>query len=565
MLVPRPHPLSLQSTQAVAEAVSIDLQKLNFWFNGLSVRKRYRAFEIRRRNGAGTRVIHAPIPPIKEIQRKLATVLTPLYAPRVYVHGYVPRRSILSNAKVHTRQRWLLRIDLANFFPSIHFGRVQGLFLAKPFSYPKPVATLLAQICCHRNELPQGAPTSPLISNLICRGLDRQIADLARAHHCYYTRYCDDLTFSTSRRLFPASLAIRGAETDAVEAGSVIRAIIEQHSFSINPQKTVLRYRDQRQLVTGLVVNEFPNTRRKYVRSIRNLLFAWKHHGKGTAEALWRSKTFNRPPDKEEPDFRSVIRGRVQFVGSIKGWHSSVYRRLARSLAERDESFRPTTKSSKSVATTFNVYCEGKTDYVHLRAALEHFQNDGRFIELDLRFQTHVGQGDQDLLKKCESFALVEQAVPCIFVFDRDNAAVVRRVSDGDSFVDWGRGVFSFPIPIPDHRQGDKACIELLYPDSILRTVDSSGRRVYLVSEFNRENGSHSTEEGYYFRPSGKNLILDRVIDMRTKKNVALSKTSFAELVRRRQSPLEHVDFEGFRPLFEMFLRVRQALLTCPS
>ena len=150
-------------------------------------------------------------------------------------------------------------------------------------------------------------------------------------------------------------------------------------------------------------------------------------------------------------------------------------------------------------------------------------------------------------------------------MFDRDNAAVVRRVSDGDSFLDWGRGVFSFPIPIPDHRQEDKACIELLYPDSILRTVDSSGRRVYLVSEFNRENGSHSTEEVYYFRPPGKNLILDRVIDMRTKKNVALSKTSFAELVRRRQSPLEHVDFEGFRPLFEMFLRVRQALLTCPS
>ena len=125
--------------------------------------------------------------------------------------------------------------------------------------------------------------------------------------------------------------------------------------------------------------------------------------------------------------------------------------------------------------------------------------------------------------------------------------------------------VFSCSIPIPAHRQAtERLCIELLYPDSVLRAVDGSGRRVYQASEFNQENGSHSTENVYCFRPSGRSLILDRVIDFGTKENVALSKTSFADLVRGRQSPFERVEFEGFRPLFEVFLRVGEALLTEP-
>ena len=84
------------------------------------------------------------------------------------------------------KQEWVLRVDLRHFFPSIHFGRVRGMFKAPPFEYSENVATLLAQICCFEGQLPQGAPTSPVISNLICRGMDKELAELARMERCFF-------------------------------------------------------------------------------------------------------------------------------------------------------------------------------------------------------------------------------------------------------------------------------------------------------------------------------------------------------------------------------------------
>ena len=97
-------------------------------------------------------------------------------------------------------------IDLENFFPSINFGRVRGLFMSEPFNVPQAGATILAQLCCHRGVLPQGAPTSPVISNIICSRLDRQLMKLAQSHNCFCTRYADDITFSKTRTAFPAEI-----------------------------------------------------------------------------------------------------------------------------------------------------------------------------------------------------------------------------------------------------------------------------------------------------------------------------------------------------------------------
>ena len=156
-------------------------------------------FEIARRAGRPPRVIHAPIKPIKQIQRVLADALTDCYEPKPHVHGFTPGRSPISGARYHQRQEWVLRVDLADFFPSINFGRVRGLFMGFPFEYEPRVATVLAQICCHQNQLPHGAPTSPIVSNLICRGLDADLARLARRERCFFTRYADDLSFSSDR------------------------------------------------------------------------------------------------------------------------------------------------------------------------------------------------------------------------------------------------------------------------------------------------------------------------------------------------------------------------------
>ena len=319
-------------------------------------------------------MIHAPIQPLKDIQRTLAQILTASYHPPAQVHGFARGRSPVSNALRHPGQQWILRVDLQDFFPSIHFGRVRGVFRAFPFEYPADVATLLALICCHRNALPQGAPTSPIVSNYICRRMDRQLSQLAAEERCFFSRYADDITFSTDRRNFPPSLGyLDGGQSIA---GPALRTAIEENnSFLINPAKTRLMHRSQRQRVTGLVVNEKVNVPRGYLRGLRSLLFIWKHHGPEAAIAAYMraNPSRNAPPGKGPPSFVSVVRGQVQYVGSIRGWGDPTYRALATSLAELDPDF--TLREPLSTAPqTVRIFVEGPSDVEHLEAALSHFK-----------------------------------------------------------------------------------------------------------------------------------------------------------------------------------------------
>src|SRR5262249_30494397 len=140
---------------------------------------RYKAFEIPKRAG-GMRQIHAPHGLVRTMQEKLAPILQERYDAHPAAHGFIKERSILTNAKGHVGQRLVLNIDLADFFPSINFGRIRGLFMAQPFGMGAGAATVCAQICIHRNGLPQGAPTSPVLSNFIASTLDRRLSRLAK-------------------------------------------------------------------------------------------------------------------------------------------------------------------------------------------------------------------------------------------------------------------------------------------------------------------------------------------------------------------------------------------------
>jgi len=168
--------------------------------------KRYTTFEIKKKSGA-TRTIRAPISALKILQRKLAYVLSLVYEPKSGTHGFTRSRSIVSNAQPHVKAKFVLNIDLKDFFPSINFGRVRGMLMAVPYKLHPTAATVLAQLCCVENSLPQGAPTSPVISNMICARLDSQLRSLARKYHCTFTRYADDITFSTSLNKFPRPVA----------------------------------------------------------------------------------------------------------------------------------------------------------------------------------------------------------------------------------------------------------------------------------------------------------------------------------------------------------------------
>lgn len=162
----------------------------------------YRGFLLKKRSG-GNRLIEEPRKKVKLLQLKALEFFSK-FAPKVRpcVHGFVKDRGILTNAKAHWERRptFVLNLDLKDFFPSITFFRVRGLLMSSPFSFSYEIATVFAHLCTYAGKLPQGAPTSPYISNLICRSMDRDLMALASRHRCTYTRYADDMTFSFSVR-----------------------------------------------------------------------------------------------------------------------------------------------------------------------------------------------------------------------------------------------------------------------------------------------------------------------------------------------------------------------------
>lgn len=285
---------------------------------------RYREFTITKRDGSA-RVISAPDGSLKIVQKKLNQILRAVYVPRAPVHGFAQGKSIVSNAASHSGRRWIFNIDLENFFPTIHFGRVRGMFAGKLHKLPEPAARALAQICCYKGALPQGAPTSPVVSNMVCAGLDIELRRLASLHKCHYTRYADDITFSSDQPIFPNAIAV--LSNDGVSVGDDLRRIIESASFKINEAKVRIRSRGQRQEVTGLVANEVPNVPREYVRRVRGMLHAWAKFGEDDAEREMHSKYYRkqRRDGAPQPRFKDVLRGRLNFIRMVKGQDNPVF------------------------------------------------------------------------------------------------------------------------------------------------------------------------------------------------------------------------------------------------
>ncbi len=239
--------------------------------------KKYATFEIPKRSG-GVRIICAPNDQLKLLQRRMANLL---YACRDEIdresglgslsHGIRRGHSILTNARAHQKRRYVLNLDLKDFFPSFNFGRVRGFFIKnRAFELDEKVATLIAQIACHQNGLPQGSPCSPVISDLIAHLLDARLAKMAKKERVTYSRYADDLTFSTNQKTFPPSLAVQREENGVLwELGEELVSRITDAGFAVNPEKTRMQCCRSRQLVTNLTVNAKVNVRREYYKQTR--------------------------------------------------------------------------------------------------------------------------------------------------------------------------------------------------------------------------------------------------------------------------------------------------------
>lgn len=546
MAVPPP---DLTSRADVAQLLGLPTAKLTWWFYAYPKDRRYRSFEVPRMPGAPPRAIRAPIKPIKELQRRLADALAASYEPPPQVHGFVASRGPFTNARVHQRQRLVLKIDLADFFPTIHFGRVRGLFMAYPFTYPADVATLLAQICCHDNELPQGAPTSPIVSNYICRRLDRELGHVAQDERCFYSRYADDLTFSTDRISFPATWVSFSVDGElALEPK--LRQVIGSNGFVINEEKTRFMRRTQRQRITGFVVNEKPNVSSQYVRSLRNVLYIWRKHGRDAAIASFATngRPPHRPPGKPDPPIELVLRGRVQYVGSVRGWRSSTYQSLASALQAVDDTFHPSTLRTLTTRTRVIVYVEGATDVVHLKAAEGYFHERGEFEHLRLDFPGNsASRSDAELLERCKRLSFTARSDVCVCIFDSDNPKVLRQaLEDPPGYRLWSNRVVSLQIAAPPWRgPQERLCIEMLHTPDFTNEIHD-GRKLYLAEEFD-ESGLHRNGGVRRINLGGASLVQTDVRDIANNESVGLAKTVFAERARDRDG----LSWEGFRPTFE--------------
>lgn len=306
----------------------LDIEYKDLTYLAYKMPNKYSTFFLKKRSG-GERIITVPCVRLKIVQTRLNNILQSVYEPRPAVHGFVRQQSIVTNANNHVGKKCLLNVDLKDFFPSINFGRVRGLFKAKPYNLPDSVATLLAQICCHNNQLPQGAPTSPVIANMICAKLDGELQRLAKQCFSKYTRYADDITFSTTRVSFPQALVFY--DGDKSQCGKRLQAVIEANGFFINNEKVRLSLPCQRQEVNGLIVNRRTNIKRSVIKQVRAMLHAWRKYGYEMAaldhDQKWDKR--QRAPGLPPPSYCNVVAGKINYIRMVRGEGDPVYRKLA--------------------------------------------------------------------------------------------------------------------------------------------------------------------------------------------------------------------------------------------
>lgn len=308
----------------------VQLKSLTYYANPILCKKRYQSFTIKKKSGAN-RTIHAPVKGLKSILRSLNFVLQCIYEPHEAATGFVLEKSIVDNARKHMGQHYVLNMDLKDFFHSFDRNRVKMGFMYEPFNLngeKEPLAFLLASLCTHPFEiegevktlLPQGSPTSPTLTNILCKKLDRRLAGLANRFGATYTRYADDITFSSPHNIY----------SDEEFNKELKRIIEEDQNLVINPKKTRLQKACYRQEVTGLIVNDKVNVSRRYVKQIRMWLYFWEKYGYEKAERFFKRDYIAEKGHVKNMNAHlvNVLDGKLEFLKMVKGVEDGTYKGL---------------------------------------------------------------------------------------------------------------------------------------------------------------------------------------------------------------------------------------------
>lgn len=518
---------------------------------------KYFEFSIPKKNG-GERKIKSPNEKLKILQKKVAKLLNDCLEEILSVHkqslshGFRRKHSIITNARKHKKKRHVFNVDLEDFFPSINFGRVRGFFIKNNhFLLQPPVATVIAQIACHNNSLPQGSPCSPVISNLIGHLIDIRMVNLAKKAKCTYSRYADDLTFSTNQKVFPELIAINDIfDSKKWLASDILVKEISKLGFEINKSKTSLQNKTSRQIATGLVVNNKVNVKIEYFRLARAM-----------CNQLFASNEFYAKPEiagqENYPGSINKLIGVVNFIYQIKRHHDD------REMPERYS--KPTSISKLYRKLLCYKYfhslerplliCEGKTDLIYLECALRQLANEYpsliskennkfyfniSYLKLSKIFRDvfSIAKGTSGIAylmlifqKIMTKFYGSGKLFPVIVIVDNDdgskkiNSIITEKTkTKNPSKYDFNRFCDNLYVVHLPSTKGKKTTIENLFPAELLKTKI----------------------DGKKFNPNQEDFDSNR----------DYSKIVFAEKVVRANQA--NIDFNGFKPLFDRIVKVTE-------
>jgi len=313
----------------LAEAMNLTVNKLRFltYDRKTSEVTHYVRLKMAKKSG-GFRLISAPMPELKAAQHWILENILSKIEVHQAAHGFLPGKNIVSNAAPHIGAKVIVNVDLKDFFPSISYRRVKGMF--QTYGYSEAIATIFALLCTAptveeveiddktyfvaigQRHLPQGSPASPAVSNIIAKRLDKGLSKIAENLGFKYTRYADDLTFSSDNK-----------EAEVAKLLGQIRYIVDAQGFIVNEEKTKILRSGRQQEVTGIVVNNKLAIDRKELRKFRAVLH--QAETKGLDALSWGNS----------PDLIASLKGYANFVFMVDKQKGYLFQQQVRRIAEK--------------------------------------------------------------------------------------------------------------------------------------------------------------------------------------------------------------------------------------
>ncbi|MDY6822356.1 MAG: reverse transcriptase family protein [Thermodesulfobacteriota bacterium] len=286
------------STRHLSEILAVDQKRLSWLANDRG--RHYNTFHIDKRDGT-KRKIHSPKPRLRTIQRGILDTVLAHVRLNPHAEGFRKNRSILTNARRHVSKNIIIKLDAKDFFPSITFSRVLGMFTA--LGYPNNVALMLTGLTTCEGKLPIGAPTSPAILNIIATKLDKRLARLGEKMGFCYSRYADDLTISSDDRTITQLIPF-------------FKQIIQEEGFVVQDKKIRIMRNGGQQKITGIVVNQKMNAERSQIRKLRAVIHNRRFKNIHDEKIKWakKEKNLQDPSTYTMKAFKASVRGKINFV-----------------------------------------------------------------------------------------------------------------------------------------------------------------------------------------------------------------------------------------------------------